>query len=110
MDILRNDKHFYLDPTGILEQEIVVPFTGNYHASVWIAVAGTGGEFGVKSAETGEILQSVKVENNTTYTQYEATVPLKKGERVLLYVKVHLHGLTEINFPLHLITLILEIF
>ena len=83
----KNDKHFYLDPTGILEQEIVVPFTGNYHASVWIAVAGTGGEFGVKSAETGEILQSVKVENNTTYTQYEATVPLKKGERVLLYVK-----------------------
>lgn len=83
----RNDRHFYLDSAGMLQQEIGVPFTGTYHASVWIAVAGTGGEFGIKNAETGEILQSVKVEENTTYTQYELNVPLKKGDSILLYVK-----------------------
>lgn len=82
-----NDKHFYLDPKGVLQQEIAVPFTGTYHASVWIAVAGTDGEFGIKNAETGEVLQSVKVEKNTTYTQYELNVPLEKGENILLYVK-----------------------
>lgn len=80
------DRHYYLNGSVYMEQEITVPYTGTYTASTWTSVGGENGVFGIK-AKDGMVIESVKLTADGVYHQQELTLELKKGDHVFMYVQ-----------------------
>lgn len=92
------DRHYYLNGSASMEQEIAVPYTGTYTASTWTSVGGNNGVFGIKRAD-GTVLQSVEIEGGG-YHQQKVTVDLKKGDHVVIYVQGAEHWTNGDKFSL----------
>ncbi|HVQ18488.1 MAG TPA: hypothetical protein VMT27_05565, partial [Actinomycetes bacterium] len=79
----------YLDAgTGHqVAQALAVDADGNYTTSAWIATKGAGGVFGLRDADTGEVLVSRTLPVDTSYQSYSLEpVDLSTGQHVEVFV------------------------
>ena len=84
-------KHFYLDGatdlSAYIQQTVIVPYSGTYEMSVWIACAGAGAKFGIRWRDSKEVIKEIAIEKNTTYSQYSLDgLSFSKNDELEIYV------------------------
>lgn len=83
--------HYYLDPNGWIGQKLIVPYTGYYKVSTWVAVGGSGAYFGANNDTTGE-RHGVDIDTGSTYTRYEQEVWMNQGEQIDVFMLANSAG------------------
>ncbi|NEA30730.1 NPCBM/NEW2 domain-containing protein [Streptomyces sp. SID13031] len=79
----------YLDagPAYQVAQTLTVDADGNYTPSAWIATNGAGGVFGLRDADSGQMLTSRPLPVDSSYQPYSLEpVDLSSGQRVEVFV------------------------